>query len=53
MALEDTAPPAIRLDSGRLLIDGLRSIGRDDEARTIDTMLMIEFPDQYPTENAP
>lgn len=53
MALEDTAPPALRLDSGRLLIDGLRSIGRNDEARTIDTMLMIEFPDQHPTENAP
>ena len=53
MALEDAAPPALRLDAGRHLVDGLRAIGRDEEARTIQTMLLIEFPDQQPMENTP
>ena len=53
MALGDSASPALRLDAGRHLVEGLRAIGRDDEAQTIQTMLLIEFPDQQPTENAP
>ena len=53
MALEDAAPPALRLDAGRHLVEGLRAIGRTEEAKTIQTMMLIEFPDQQPMENTP
>ena len=53
MALEDAVPPALRLDAGRHLQEGLRSIGRNEEAETIRSMLLIEFPDQQPMENLP
>ena len=53
MALEEAVPPALRLDAGRHLVEGLEAIGRDEEAGAMRTMIMIEFPDQQPTENAP
>ena len=53
MALEDAAPPALRLDAGRHLVQGLRALGREDEAATIQNLILIEFPDQQPMENTP
>lgn len=53
LALEDAVAPAMRLDAGQALVTALDAVGRDDEASTIRTMLMIEFPEQFQTETAP
>lgn len=52
LALEDAAPASLRLDAARMAAATLRTLNRVEEAELIDSMLLIEFPDQKPTENA-
>ena len=52
LALEDAAPAILRMDAARMAAATLRTVNRVEEAELIESMLLIEFPDQKPTENA-
>ncbi len=50
LALEDAAPPVLRLDAARRSATALRELGRTDDADFIESLMLIEFPDRTPTE---
>lgn len=52
LALEDAAPAILRLDAARTAAAALRTLNRIEEAELLESMLLLEFPDQKPTENA-
>jgi hypothetical protein len=53
LALEDAAPPLLRIAALRLAAQTLAKVGRADEAAVLDSILALEGPDTFATESTP
>ena len=53
LALEDAAPPILRVASLRLTADTLTRLGRTEDAAIIESIFAFEHPDRIGTESSP